>query len=754
VFRTVRFALLLALLAPAAACASSLYSGRGPRPGPDVLYAPPVSAPQLENTGIWQAEPILVSGATAYRNGEFLYQDWLYDDRGAGDAYSYPADPRYAGNAADLVELRLRPLEDELAIRLTYNSMVDPAVVASTIVLGSSPAAMALPHGANAVAPGRMFVTVHGTSADAVDAITGTTVNDALYTAVDPARRQVEVRVPYSVFDPRGQKLRVAAATGLWDAAGGAYVPQAAAAFFNVAFRSGEPAGPWRTSAQSAALTAKDLSPFFATVDFGKLTAGVTDDSAVPVVGFMDRIMVSANEDRQGRGDAVSRKPGCEAPCALQYSGRLQPYGLYVPQGAAAGGYGLTVDLHGCGQTYNIGFGTRRQRELGDRGTGSIVLTPEARGDCYWYFGQAAADVFEAWADVARRYTLDNGLVDVTGLSMGGYGAYKLAASYPDLFARAGVVVPCPGAGIEYTGTRGVPGGQARSIAPILPSLADVPVMSWQTTDDQACLYAEQAALVSRLAALGYRYASLTFSGLDHTSLATTALGNAEPLADFLGDARIDRNPPRVAYVVNPPMSEPARGLVADHAYWLSDVTPSRSDAPGRVDITSYGIGRRDATVPAATQSDGSLAGLPFVAVTHLGGDTQPATPAKRLRITAVGVRAVTVDAVRARTGCTPTIDVTTPQLLQVRLDGCNTTYAVKRVCHETPVFDLFPHAQRGEHLRSLKVTVGGVRVASGKGRVRVNAKRHSDLVARVRIVTVDSQSRVRVRSTLHQWCP
>src|SRR6476661_4457573 len=124
-----RLALVAGLLAPASAGAASLYAGPGPRPGPDVLYAPPVSAPQLENTGIWQAPPILVSGATAYRQGEFLYQDFLYDDLGAGDQYTYPADPRYAGNAADLVELRLKPVPGEIAIRLTYNAMTDPALV-------------------------------------------------------------------------------------------------------------------------------------------------------------------------------------------------------------------------------------------------------------------------------------------------------------------------------------------------------------------------------------------------------------------------------------------------------------------------------------------------------------------------------------------------------------------------------------------------------------------------------------------------
>src|SRR5436853_5105041 len=128
--------------APAAlAGGSSLYSGPDPRPGPPVLYGAPAVAPQLENVGVWSAAPILVSGASAYRSGEFLYQDFLYDDHGAnggardpndkrlnGDAfsepngtYTYPSDPRYAGNAADLVELRLRPLANETAFRVTFN---------------------------------------------------------------------------------------------------------------------------------------------------------------------------------------------------------------------------------------------------------------------------------------------------------------------------------------------------------------------------------------------------------------------------------------------------------------------------------------------------------------------------------------------------------------------------------------------------------------------------------------------------------
>src|SRR5690242_11399713 len=95
---------LMALgLVPASALAArpsgvlSLYHGPGPRPGPSVLYAPPTVAPELTNAGIWRASPMLVSGASAYRQGEFLYQDWIYDDYGAHEAPD-PNDPRSSGN--------------------------------------------------------------------------------------------------------------------------------------------------------------------------------------------------------------------------------------------------------------------------------------------------------------------------------------------------------------------------------------------------------------------------------------------------------------------------------------------------------------------------------------------------------------------------------------------------------------------------------------------------------------------------------
>src|SRR3954451_5991463 len=150
-------ALSILLTAAAPASAASLYTGPGPKPGPALLYAKPKPAPQLSNRAPWKAAPILVSGATAYRNGEFLYQDFLFDDNGAhgtvdpGDGrtggnlfskqngtYTYPTGAGYANNAADLVELRVKPVKKATAFRVSLNTLKDAKLVAFTIALGGT----------------------------------------------------------------------------------------------------------------------------------------------------------------------------------------------------------------------------------------------------------------------------------------------------------------------------------------------------------------------------------------------------------------------------------------------------------------------------------------------------------------------------------------------------------------------------------------------------------------------------------------
>ena len=431
-------AVLLAATISSAASASSLYPGPGPHPGPAILYETPAVAPELTNAGIWKAPPILVSGTTAYRNGEFLYQDYLYDDHGArelpdpadprasGDTfskpngtYTYPTGPRYDNNAADLVEFRVKPTSNATAFRLTLNTLENPTLIAFSIALGGRAGqTLPFPDGANVVAPASLFLTVHPSGsqlvADLVHAGTDVPVaGPSPQVHVDSTRRQIEVDVPHQAWNPGRATVRMAMGLGLWDAANHRYlVPQASAdathaggagtatnpaAFFNVAFRTAEPAPSvtaetgavldpawWRDQQQGTALANGDISQFFANVDFAKLAAGVTDNSQVPVTGAMDRILASHFEPAQGANySGECGLQGAEVPstCVPEYQGNLQPYAVYVPAGTPPkDGYGLTLLLHSLSANYNQFYGSRNQSQFGDRANPSIVITPEARG--------------------------------------------------------------------------------------------------------------------------------------------------------------------------------------------------------------------------------------------------------------------------------------------------------------------------------------------------------------------------------------
>ena len=68
---------------------------------------------------------------------------------------SYPTDTAtFANNAADLVELRVKPLADATAFRVTLNTLKDADRTAFTIALGDSPVPLPWPHGAGVALAG------------------------------------------------------------------------------------------------------------------------------------------------------------------------------------------------------------------------------------------------------------------------------------------------------------------------------------------------------------------------------------------------------------------------------------------------------------------------------------------------------------------------------------------------------------------------------------------------------------------------
>lgn len=686
-----------------------------PRPGPQALYLPAPRAPQLENVGVWQAPPILVSGTSAYRCGEFIYQDWLFDDHGAAvtedpsdrqkpssylfsskaGTVTYPSDPVYADNAADLVELRLRPLADATVFRLTLNSLQDPERVAFTLALGESTEAQAWPHDAGVSSPAEWFLTVHGTEAELLPAGGSAALSPAPTVTVDLERRQFEVRVPHALWNPGRNQVRIAAGVGLWDGEAASYLQPGArntattpggmampgAALFNMAFRAQEPFPQftaasgrtigdaavlgkvesrwWRDRAQADALAAGDVSAFFASVDFGKLADGVTDDSAVPRTGFLNRIMASRYVYGQGL-DYVTACGGISAvrPCKGTMLGQLQPYTVYVPEKPApATGYGLTMQPHALSANYNQYLNTRHARQFGERGTGTLVVTPSARGPDGFYYDASEANVFETWADVARHYPLDPDWAVMGGVSMGGIGTFRIAPRYPDLFARVMPIVAA--AGDEA----------------LLPSLRNVPVMMWTSAFDELQPVVSTEPTITALTDLGYRLDSLRFDTWDHLTPSTN--DDYQPAVDFLGAARVERNPAHISYVLMPEIDNPEVDLVADKAYWLSGLSLRDAAAgTGSIDVRSEGFGSAAAEPLAVVQGVAVLSGgnqgpSPY---THRVLDWAPpmvAPVADRLLIRASNIASVTIDPVRAKVSCKAALEIDSDGPLEVVLAGC-----------------------------------------------------------------------------------
>lgn len=690
-------------------------------PGPAVLYDEAPRAPQLENTGIWEAAPLLVSGATAYREGEWLYQDWLLDDHGArgvpdrnspfgvshhlyspaAGTFTYPTGDGYVHNAADLVELRTRLAGDELAFRVTLNSLVDPGLSAFTIALDAGGgAATAWPHGAGVTSPATHFLTVHGDTLELQDAA-GTVVHEGTAT-VDLERRQIEARVPLADLAPSDDQLGITIGLGLWDAAAGAYLaprPGLATettpgggnalgvALTNVGPRTNdqEPypfiagatmadtaagaavfAAWWREQAQAEALTTGDITPFHATVDLGKLRDGTTDESGVPTTGAINRILASRHQFGQGIDldrvcFGISSGIDVGAACEGRFVGQLQSYTVHVPEGGPPeGGWGLTLLLHSLSANYNQYSDTNNAWQLADRGDGHLVATPGGRGPDGFYKGFAEADTFEVWNDLARHYDLDPDVGAVSGYSMGGYGTYQLLARWPDLFESGFSVVGRPGTALDQ-----------------LASLRNHRLLVWNAAADELVQVNAAEEAHAALVAADIRHEYWLFPGADHLTLA--ANDEYGPGADFLGGSVVDRDPGRVSYVVDRSEDNRAAGMVADSAYWVSDITLADTEALGTLDAVANGQRR---VVSEATPMAGVLTGgfQPAMAYVHRGmvqSGEEVAVGTGLLELALRNVSGVTVDLARAGLPCDAALDVDTDTPVEVELTGCGRTVTV-----------------------------------------------------------------------------
>lgn len=128
----------------------------------------------------------------------------------------------------------------------------------------------------------------------------------------------------------------------------------------------------------------------------------------------------------------------------------IQPYGLVVPsthRADSAMKSRLDIWLHGRGETLTeLSFLDQRRKQPGEfTPVGAIVLHPYGRY-CNAFRFAGETDVFEAMADVKKRYRIDDNRIVMRGFSMGGAGCWQFATHHSGLWAAA-----APGAGFSET---------------------------------------------------------------------------------------------------------------------------------------------------------------------------------------------------------------------------------------------------------------------------------------------------------------
>lgn len=224
-----------------------------------------------------------------------------------------------------------------------------------------------------------------------------------------------------------------------------------------------------------------------------------------------------------------------------------QPYALYLPrQFDAARKYPLVISLHeeDSNHLQNLKRIFGEVPRFTGRGMESlrfvppsqniefIVASPLARGTM-GYRGIAEEEVYSVLADVERRFSVDPDRVYLTGASMGGGGALRLALTRPDVWA--GVAVVCAAV---------IPGTES-----LAPNALNLPIRLFHGDEDPVIPAASSRQWQKRLLDLGSPVDYIEFPGVRHNSW-DYAYRNAS-IFDWFATLRRNRFPPRVRFVTD-----------------------------------------------------------------------------------------------------------------------------------------------------------------------------------------------------------
>ncbi|WP_322860615.1 prolyl oligopeptidase family serine peptidase [Mycobacterium europaeum] len=643
-------------------------------------------------------------GAGRLAGGALFWTDFLYDDHGAtglpiGDlkvqapprgTYVYPDGPA-ARNGADIFRVAIGLTATHTWWRVDWNTLLDASVPIALFTLDTDPARTApdqWPAGAGVRSAGiDMALLVSASGAALIDLTTQS--RTPVPHSVDMGSRTFLAQVPRTLLEPRGTwKVRLAA--GLSNAAGDGFadVPAEHGALpgqpnvYNVAFRTNEQEPPhlnfWSDAAQAEALTAGDVSRFAVTVEWGRLAAGETAPEPV-ITGPSTRWYVSSIELGQGvaADDILSTKP--------QFLGRVQPYSVCLPSSFKPGrSLPLTLLLHSLalGQSQFAAIDPRLLHQVCEV-RDSVVITPLARGPSTWYFDTGELDVWEVWARVAEQLGTDPNRTVISGYSMGGYAAYKLGLTYPQVFSQAVVLAGPPTCGVRLLPDIDIPAdldpdspcAREGDTWKLLVNARWLPYVIAHGLVDELVPFPSAAEQVLELDRLGYRHRFTVYPFEDHIAWVLQDKFE-DPIAHMETGLR-QADPGHITFAWHPQLVRDDLGIGPHRVWWLSGLAAdpavtARRGAIAEVDARSYA--RPDPTHTVRHHRGVILNFDPTPGVySELDWRVGPPVgPLPYLTLRLTGVAAITVDVQRAGLAALPasTITVATDTAARITLSG------------------------------------------------------------------------------------
>ena len=273
----------------------------------------------------------------------------------------------------------------------------------------------------------------------------------------------------------------------------------------------------------------------------------------------------------------------------------------------------LTLLLHSLalGQNQFAAIGPRLLHQVcEDRD--SVVVTPLARGPSCWYLDEGELDVWEVWARVAEQLGTDPNRTVIAGYSMGGYGVYKLALAYPEVFAQAVVLAGPPTCGVRLLPDVDIPGNldpqshcaREGDTLRLLVNARWLPFVIAHGLLDELVPVSSVLFQVHELDRLAYRYRFTLYPTEDHIKWVFEDEFD-DPVA-HMGTGPRQGDPGHITFTWYPQLVRPDLGIGPHQVWWLSDLTADPDTTATRgarasVDVRSHARPDPTRTVAAAS---------------------------------------------------------------------------------------------------------------------------------------------------------